>query len=57
MLGATGKSWSQGTLTNTISDAKFWKLQKIRQLVNDVCLLYSSESDVDLSITDTEKDI
>jgi diaminohydroxyphosphoribosylaminopyrimidine deaminase/5-amino-6-(5-phosphoribosylamino)uracil reductase len=43
LLGGSGLTWTQGpaTLAETISKVKFWKLDNVRQLDNDVCLEYS----------------
>jgi len=41
LLGSTSKRWAQTALTSTIGDAKFWKLAKVRQLGDDVCLEYT----------------
>ncbi len=42
-LGAGGLAWAQRpySMADTISKVKFWNLEKVRQLGNDVCLEYA----------------
>lgn len=40
LLGSTAQPWAQTGLTQTIGDAKFWRLRTVRKLEDDVCMEY-----------------
>lgn len=41
IIGNSGYPWFQEALSNTMTDIKFWKLTGLKQLDNDVCMIYN----------------
>lgn len=40
ILGASAKRWAQVPMADTIGNARFWKLRRVRQVGNDICCEY-----------------
>jgi diaminohydroxyphosphoribosylaminopyrimidine deaminase/5-amino-6-(5-phosphoribosylamino)uracil reductase len=44
ILGGTALPWISSPVTSTISQAKFWKLTRMQQFEDNVCLVYGKQS-------------
>jgi len=40
IIGGTGNFWSKEGLADTMADVKFWNLESVERLGNDVCMIY-----------------
>eukprot|EP01117_Protostelium_nocturnum_P014568 TRINITY_DN5550_c0_g1_i7.p1 TRINITY_DN5550_c0_g1~~TRINITY_DN5550_c0_g1_i7.p1 ORF type:complete len:526 (-),score=196.81 TRINITY_DN5550_c0_g1_i7:194-1771(-) len=40
IIGSNGKSWINGSLSQTVSDLKFWKLSEVKAIGNDIKMEY-----------------